>query len=109
MNTLMRSWRGIIAALLTVVTMQANATVSCENVKVERLYSQNDLVYVVLSGYGWHVLGNTSDSDIQQKMAKLRHAKQRSQLVTLTFPDGYDASCRVMNDSLAVQTIKVHS
>ena len=95
----------VIAAAF--VTSPAYGKVHCEKAKVERVYNTSDKVYVHLRGLSWHVLGFKGDADLNQKIAIIQEAERGNHYITLTFPQGYDDSCMVMDDTVAVEKVKL--
>lgn len=89
------------------VSTSVYANVQCPKSKVERIYNTADKVYVQMQGFSWHVLGFKGDADLSEKIAVILEAERGNHFVKLVFPNGYDDSCMVMDDTVAVKKVKL--
>lgn len=94
---------------LVLISTQATAAVRCPAAKFKELYPSGEQVFIKLKGQTWHLLGNKSDPDIQEKVDKVMKAKEKKKLIELRFPNGYDETCKTADTTVAVKRVKLYN
>lgn len=96
------------ALVLGLFSNLTSAKVVCPPAKVQMLHIKDDVVYIQLEGVGsWHVLAEAGEKDYDKKLARAEKAKRKDREVELTFPNGYDDTCRASNINVTAKKIKL--